>query len=55
MEEARSPEGADGQSAHGGMRQVARRLIEENPLLFNDPIFQIDPPSGEIFPNSYCE
>ena len=46
-------EGADGLSAHG--MRVARRLIEENPLLFNDPIFQIDPPSGEIFPNSYCE
>ena len=41
-------EGADGLSAHG--MRVARRLIEENPLLFNDPIFQIDPPSARSSP-----
>ena len=35
--------------------RAARRLIEENPLAFDDPIFSIDPPEGEIFPNAYCE
>ena len=35
--------------------RVARRQIEENPLPFDDPIYRIDPPTGEIFPNSYCE
>ena len=35
--------------------RAARRLIEENPLPFDDPIFSIEPAEGEIFPNAYCE
>merc|ERR1712216_520267 len=44
---------ADGMSAHAV--RVARRQIEEDALPFDDPIFRINPPTGEIFPNSYCE
>ena len=35
--------------------RIARRKIEEDPLAFDHPIFRIDPPTGEIFPNSFCE
>ena len=40
-------------SAHG--MRAARRQIDEDPLPFDDPIFSIEPASGEIFPNSFCE
>ena len=35
--------------------RMARRQIEEDPLYFDDPVFRVDPPSGEILPNSYYD